>query len=408
MARKPIFPPPLKCQSKSNRAYIRISAGGIDRNIYLGEYGTPEAQANYARVVAEIAAGKNLLVPDQTRGQLALAEVLSRWWVHAEGYYRKADGTSKTELTSFRYALRPVHFLYGARPAADFGPLALKAVRQLLVTGYQHPEHGQQRPQSRKVVNRNVVRIRTFFRWAESEQLVPAHTFNTLLTVSGLEEGARGVIEHDAVLPVPEADLEATLPQLNYVVRAMAQVQLWTGARPGEVVYLRPCDLRREDKVELAPGFSLDTGGKVWVFKPDEHKTAYRGHTRVILFGPKAQEILRPFLDRPADAYLFSPREAVEAFLAAQGRTVNHAAKRKPGEHYTVCSYDRSVAKACKRAGVTHFHPNQLRHSAATRIVQQFGWELARIVLGHRQIQTTQIYALEDLNKAVDAIFQAG
>jgi len=57
-----------------------------------------------------------------------------------------------------------------------------------------------------------------------------------------------------------------------------------------EIVALRPCD--------------IDMSGPVWAFRPAEHKTAYRGHERVVHFGPRAQQILRPFVaDRPTTAY---------------------------------------------------------------------------------------------------------
>jgi hypothetical protein len=49
---------------------------------------------------------------------------------HADGHYRRADGTRTNQLVEYRYTLRPVRELYGDTPAAEFGPLALKAVRQ--------------------------------------------------------------------------------------------------------------------------------------------------------------------------------------------------------------------------------------------------------------------------------------
>jgi hypothetical protein len=40
--------------------------------------------------------------------------------------------------------------------------------------------------------------------------------------------------------------------------------------------------------------------------------------------------------------------------------------------------------------------------------VQQFGWDVARLVLGHRQISMTRVYALDDVKKAADAIPGSG
>ena len=47
----------------------------------------------------------------------------------------------------------------------------------------------------------------------------------------------------------------------------------------------------------------LDTSGAVWLYRPGsdrgpagEHKTAYRGHSRIIPIGPRGQGILREWL----------------------------------------------------------------------------------------------------------------
>ena len=52
---------------------------------------------------------------------------------------------------------------------------------------------------------------------------------------------------------------------------------------------------------------------------------------------------------------------------------------------------------ACKAGAIPHWHPYQLRHNAATRLVQQFGRDVARMVLGHRQISLTRVYAPDDV-----------
>jgi integrase len=122
----------------------------------------------------------------------------------------------------------------------------------------------------------------------------------------------------------------------------------------------------------------------------------HRGKRRVLLFGPRAQEILSPFLDRAPDAYLFCPREAA----GARGRV--------RGERYSTHAYSTAVARAASRAGVPRWGVNRLRHNAATRLREQFGWEVARIVLGHSSSDTTEIYAIEDYGKAARAMGETG
>jgi len=57
---------------------------------------------------------------------------------------------------------------------------------------------------------------------------------------------------------------------------------------------------------------------------------------------------------------------------------------------------------------VPAWSPNQLRHSAATRLVSLYGWDVARIILGHRSVEVTRIYAADDLKKAAAAVRDAG
>lgn len=53
---------------------------------------------------------------------------------HAQIRYVK-HGKQTSEVGCFRKGLRPVRRLYGSTPAADFGPRALKDVRQALIDG---------------------------------------------------------------------------------------------------------------------------------------------------------------------------------------------------------------------------------------------------------------------------------
>ena len=90
--------------------------------------------------------------------------------------------------------------------------------------------------------------------------------------------------------------VDATLPFVTPHVRAMIQVQRLTGMRPDDVVSMRPCD--------------IDQSGDVWIYERRDHKNRWRGHRRLIPIGPKAQAVLKPFMDRDPEAFLFSPKES--------------------------------------------------------------------------------------------------
>ena len=188
---------------------------------------------------------------------------------------------------------------------------------------------------------------------------------------------------------------------------AMIKLQLLCGCRPGEICQLRPCD--------------IDSSRDPWCFTPTQHKTAHHGHDRRIYFGPQAQEILQPFLDRPADAYCFSPAEAQAERNAAKRAarkppmTPSQASrrplpppKRTPGVKYNKVSFARAVSRAVKAAGVPSWSPNQLRHAAATKLRAEFGIEASRLVLGHRDAGVTQVYAERDFEGASKIMQKVG
>jgi integrase len=121
-----------------------------------------------------------------------------------------------------------------------------------------------------------------------------------------------------------------------------------------------------------------------------KHKTEGRGKTRDIPLGPKSQEVLKPWLKADPDAILFSPREASERHYEASRRRDRPAKRARPKggkrkkprawhrrDTYNKNSYAQAIERACVRAGVPVFRPNQIRHAVATRIRREFGLEAA-------------------------------
>jgi integrase len=67
--------------------------------------------------------------------------------------------------------------------------------------------------------------------------------------------------------------------------------------------------------------------------------------------------------------------------------------ERVPAAEYHPHAYTSAVAVACKKAGVPHWHPNQLRHTLATEVRRVYGIEAAQVLLGHAKADVTQVYA---------------
>jgi hypothetical protein len=143
MPRKPSNPK-YRLHRQSGQAVITLpdAVTGRRRDFLLGQHLSPASKTEYKRLVFEWETNGRRLPADEAAADLTVAELIDRLWEHVESYYRHPDGTQTGEVNCFTYALRPLNFLHGATAAVEFGPLALKAVRELMVKGYEHPEHG--------------------------------------------------------------------------------------------------------------------------------------------------------------------------------------------------------------------------------------------------------------------------
>jgi integrase len=387
--------PKYRCYEPKNLGLVVING----RQHYLGRYGTPESLAEYHRLVQEsLATGSAAgAAPALADPALTVHEVLFLFWDRHATHYRRRDGTPTGELDNYRDALRPPRQLYGSTPARDFSPLKLKAVRKAMVNAGL----------SRTTINQRVRRIVRVFKWAASEELVPAAVYQALKTVGGLQKGRTEAKEPSPVGPVPDEAVEAVRPHVARQVWAMVELQRRTGMRPGEIIIMRSCD--------------VDTSGDVWIYTPSGHKTAYRGRHRKIFLGPRAQAVLRPWLRTDLEAYLFSPKEAMEEFRRRQRaerksklypsqamRPRKANPRQRPGARYTTRSYCHAIGYGCKRAGIPGWHPHQLRHNAATWLRKEFGLDVARAVLGHSTPVVTEVYAEIDEGKAIAVMAQVG
>jgi integrase len=434
-SRKPRIP----SYRRHSSGQARVTLDGHDH--LLGPYDSPESHETDRRLVREWLEQRHQSLPHPEEKNLTVNELILAYWKHAERYYGFDAHPERGDAYCLRDALRVLKSLYGRTAAKDFGPLALKACRaEMIARGW-----------ARSYVNAQVDRVRRLFRWAVEEECVPAATYQALRAVAGLRRGKSAARESERVQPLPAGWVEATLPCLSPTVRAMVEFQRLTGCRPSEVCLLRPRDIDRSNPA-------------CWIYRPGSdrgpegmHKTAHHGHERIILIGPRAQAVLQPFLGTRRDAYCFCPSEAEVARLAArrqQRKTPRWPAHLKrlskkgqvrrrqaPGDRYDVAGYRRAIKRACDKAfpppeelaqrpgesaaawqarlseelkaGLRQWrkshrwHPNRLRHSRATEL-RRFGLDLTKTVLGHRKVETTQIYAEKDLAAAMELIGRIG
>jgi len=366
---------------------------GKRQDFWLGEYGTPESRARYARLLATWESGGRRLPGRQSPLRPAagptVTEVMAEYWATMS-----VRGYSSSHIAMIRSTLRRWREHFGRQPAAEITPAMLRNWRATIA--YQV---------SADSACRATMIVLAMYRWAVSHDLVPVEVYQRLKTIEPLRRP-----KPKAVGPAPIDAVAAVRDCVPAQVRAMIDLQLLTGMRPGEVCAIRPCD--------------IDMSGSVWLYRPETHKTAHRGHERVVYLGPQAQAVLRPFLiGRPTTAYCFSPAEAMAAWRAAR-----HAARKTPiscgnrpgtnrkaeprrqaGERYTTGSYARAIVRACARAGVQHWRPHQLRHNYATEVRKRYGLEAARILLGHCSALVTEaVYAERDQQAAMRIAAEIG
>lgn len=410
--------PSYRRHKASGQAIVTLSG----KDVYLGKYNSAASRAAYNKTIAEWTAHGGTLPADQS-DDLTITELAAAFMRHAALYYRGPDGRQTTEVANYRPVVRRLKALYGRTSAANFGPLALKAVRQAMI------DDGL----ARNTINKGVNRIRRMFKWAVENQIVAPSVLHGLQAIAGLRHGRSKAKETPRTMPVPDAFVDAVLPFVSSQVGAMIQLLRLTAMRSGEVTIMR--------------GTDIDTRDKVWVFTPATHKTAWRGHERKIYLGPQAQAIVKPFLKRDLSAFIFSPADAEAdrnrrrfGVVSADRRTRvypcelrirerRRAARkgRKMRQRYTTDTFLQAVVYGISNANkarladakargidadkvelIPRWHPHQLRHGAATMLRREHGIETARVILGHRSSSQTETYAEIDHARAVDLMARIG
>lgn len=416
---KPTFPVgrkrlPRYCgpHNPSQKGYV-WTRGGKAPHYFPGLYGSPESLAAYNRYCTELqqlsAFVSAPIAPSETTVAILCAEFLAR----------SVGRDSYTLHSHFKQALRDLQELYAADLVNEFGPLALQAVRDAMVA----------RGWSRRYINEQIRRVVRVFKWGVSQEFVSTATLLALESVEPLRQRETTAPASKKVQPVEWRFVKPVIAAASPVVGAMIAVQFLTGMRSDNLCCMRLCD--------------IDRTGDVWLYVPFRHKNQWRELNLCIALGPKTQEALLPLLDRPDDAWLFSPRESV-AWSNAQRRlnrkrttpvypselkrvqrVSEERRAKKQRDCYTSNTYYHAVEKTIRRLNtailkgqgtdeekqeklIPSWHPHRLRHSAGTEVRKRFDLEHAQAFLGHTSIEAAQIYAAKDLERALEVARQIG
>lgn len=347
MGRKRKFPP-RKIVHKGGE---QLKWGG--KTYYLGPAGSEKAKQRYLQLL-QIWQSDPFAVP-VTPTDFLVSELCREYLVAAP----MAPG----EKDKHRRGIELLLELHSETPVERFGPQALAGWRDWLA---------ERKPAlSRAYIGHLLRYTRAVWKWGVERERVPAATWHALLAVRGLRAD-RGKPPRKTGEVTAER-FRAVVDQLPASARGLLELLRFTGARPSEVCGLRPVD--------------VDKSALPWRYSPREHKTAGRGKSRTILFGPKARAVL----------VRHEPRgENVPYFLNRRGSAYN-----RNSIHYL-------IARLCKRTGTPGFSPYSLRHQRATEVRAEHGIEAAGAVLGHSRVSTTELYARRNEGLAERAAEETG
>ncbi len=234
----------------SGQARVRVRVNGRYRDVFLGKHGSPESIEKYHRLLAEqSASGSSHHDAALTRSatdataprRISIAALALRYVEHIDRSI--AIGVLSQQFRqNLPPFIDPLVRLYGTTPACAFGPKKLKAVRERVITqgnsqSAEFDELGNVikpgAPLSRGYVNALIQALVRMFKWAASEELVPAGVHDALTKVDGLRKGRElRLREPKPIKPVPEEHFWPVVRCTSPQVATMLQVQRLTGMRP--------------------------------------------------------------------------------------------------------------------------------------------------------------------------------
>jgi len=423
-------PPAYRHFKPRNQGVVRIAG----KDYYLGEYQSLESWRRYNQLLAELffaepaansptpntaPAPVTVQAPESLVAPLRIGELTMRFQVHANAYYVK-DGKPTSEAETIKRSLVFLNRMFCEEPANSFTSKKLELVRESVagdpVTKTRKKKgkgtKGQtetvvlQATKSRSTANRYTARIKQMFKWAVHEELVDPGVYERLRALPPLRRGRTQARETKKVRPVSEEHIQAVLEKLPPVVADMVRVQRLVGCRPQDLVNMCPADITKGEP------------GEPWLYAPESHKTSHHDQELVLPIGPKAQAILEKYWPAKATDVFFSPKATVQMRNDARRGKGKHAAvvakrprkkpTRPPSDRYSSITYRRAVNRACELAGIPIWSPNRLRHSRLTEVRAKHGAEAARTLVGHKNLSTTEIYAEQDLRKAIEVAKESG
>ncbi|GAI85523.1 unnamed protein product [marine sediment metagenome] len=157
-------------------------------------------------------------------------------------------------------------------------------------------------------------------------------------------------------------------------------LMLHAGLRVGEVVQLTRADFFNDGRINAR-----------LLIRAEITKTKT---SRIVPLVPYTIATLKKY----AEGFTYTERENLFSFLLPS---------YVDGHHVSIRHIQRMLEMHSIKAFGQKINPHMLRHTYATRLIKVTNIRVVQVLLGHKSIQSTQIYThpdITDLDKAVDLI----
>ena len=249
--------------------------------------------------------------------------------------------------------------------------------------------HLKERALSERYIYASLSHLSSYFEWLRKTELAPFLKINPVRSVMPKppkkynSPKAKSLTDEELTKLWLYVEKQAEDEENLIAVRDYAIFRFFTatGMRREEVINLGADDIRIEEH-QILIHTRVKGGNYEWrTINDEEVKAALERYLRLTkrksTVGQKGRALWIRF-DRAAEAAAIDHR--IDNPLGDESRLSSH-------------SFDRQIKKYATAAGIGHFHIHQFRHTFARIVAEESGSIIeTQEALGHKDIQTTQIY----------------
>ena len=243
---------------------------------------------------------------------------------------------------------------------------------------------------------------RHVFKWGVSEELVPNNIYSALTTVPPVAMGETNAVEACPRTTTSDEIFSAVINHLRGFYRDIALVLRYTAMRPIELIRMTVGEVHTDDSGVL-------------LYIPVRHKNSHRGKSRIIPFGPRATEVIRPYLQgKPSEAFVFAKEDSLKNLYDSKGMNnrpreeklcgISEPAFRKALRQ----AFNESINDGSIPADTPMWTPYSIRHLAITEMGTLEGVVAGQRLAGHSQLRTTEIYSHQELTESIALAMKHG